>query len=250
MVGERAVLLGVEDLEEGACRISRIRDGELVDLVQDEDRVLRAGPFHALDDPAGERPDVSPPVPPYLRLVLDTAEADPDIFSPKRIRDAPPEARLPGAGRAREEEDRALLLLLELHDREVLDDPLLDLLKAVMVALEYAAGLLDIDALLLGGPGESEQEVEVVSYPLTLMVLAPARLEFLQFGESFLPDLLGHRRALDPLPVAFLAGGAVASVELLLDHPELLAEHRLAVRLPDLLRGFFRHLDPEVDALV
>ncbi|WP_243669864.1 hypothetical protein [Methanoculleus chikugoensis] len=57
-----------------------------------------------------------------------------------------------------------------------------------MVALQHPAGLLDIDALLLDRPGgEIEQEVEVVpDPPLALVVLAPARLEFLQFGKSFL----------------------------------------------------------------
>ena len=207
MVGERAVLFGVEDLEEGTCRIAGVGVGKLIDLVEDEDRVLRPGPLHALDDPPGERPDVGPSVPPNLRLVFDAAEADPDVLPAQGVRDAFAQARLPGAGWAGEEEDRALLLLLEFHDREVLDDPLLDLIEAVVVALEHLAGFVDIDALLLlDRPGEVEQEVEVVSNPLALVVLAAARLKFFELGKRLLPDLIRHRRALDPLTVAFLAG--------------------------------------------
>ncbi|KAF5052999.1 hypothetical protein DSECCO2_402880 [anaerobic digester metagenome] len=251
VVRERVVLLGVEDLEEGARRVAGVGDGEFVDLVEDEDRVLRPGLLHPLDDPAGERPDVGPPVPPDLCLILDAAEADPDVLPPQCVGDALAEARLPGAGRAGEEEDRALLLLLELHDREVLDDPLLDLLEPVVVALEHLPGLVDVDdLLLLDRPGEVEQEVEVVPDPLALVVLAAAGFKFLQLRERLLPHLFRHRRALDPLTVAVFAGGAVAAVELVLDHLELLAEHRLAIRLADLIRGLLRDLDPDLDPLL
>ncbi len=250
VVRERAVLLGVEDLEEGARRVSRIGDGKFVDLVEDEDRVLRPCSLHALHDPSGQRPDVGPPVPSDLRLVFDAAEADPDVLPPEGVCDALPEACLAGAGRACEEEDRTLLLLFEFHDRQVLDDPLLDLRKAVMVALEDVAGLLDIDALLLlHRPGKVEQEVEVVSDPLALVVLAAAGLEFFELCKCLLPHLVRHRRALDPLPVSLLAGSVVASIELLLDHLQLLPQHRLAVRLTDLVGYLSGNIDPDGDAL-
>ncbi len=251
MVRERAVLFGVEDLEEGACRVPRVRVGELVDLVEDEDGVLRPGPLHALDDPPGKRPDVGPPVPPDLRLVLDPAEADPDVLPAEGVGDALSEARLPGAGRACKEEDRALFLLFEFHDRQVLDDPLLDFLKTVVVAVEHAPGLLNIDRLLLlDRPGQVEQEVKVIPDPLALVVLAAARFKFLQFDERFLPHLFGHRRALDPLPVSVVAGSAVVSVEFFLDNPELLPEHRFPIRPVDLLGRLSGHIDPDLDAFL
>ena len=70
-------------------------------------------------------------------------------FLSQRLCDALSEARLTGAGRSREEEDRALLLALQFHDREVLDNPFLDFLKAVVVAFENFSRNLDIDAFLL-----------------------------------------------------------------------------------------------------
>ncbi len=228
-----------------------MRVADLVDLVEDEDRVLRPGPPDPLDDPAGQRADVGPPVPPDLRLVPDTAKADPDVLPTQGIRDAPSEACLARARRAHEEEDRALLLLLELHDRQMLDDALLDLLEAVVVAIQDAAGLFDVDALLLlNRPGKVEQEVEVVPYPLTLVVLAPTHLELFELSECLLPHLVGHRRALDPLPVVAIAGGALDLAEFFPDHPELLPKQRLPVCFPDLLGGLPGHLDLEGDALV
>ena len=52
MVGERVVLRGVEDLEQRARRIALERDAELVDLVEQEHRVLGARLLHALEDAA------------------------------------------------------------------------------------------------------------------------------------------------------------------------------------------------------
>ncbi len=66
-------------------------------------------------------------MPPDLGFVPDAAEADPDVFAPECLCDAFAKARLARAGRAGKEEDRTLLLLLQFHDREVLDDPFLDL---------------------------------------------------------------------------------------------------------------------------
>ena len=81
----------------------------------------------------------------------------------------------------------------EFHDREVLDDPFLDLLKAVVVALEHAAGLCDIDALLLFRyPREVEQEVEVVPDHGTFMVLAAPGLEFLCLDECLFAHIIRH----------------------------------------------------------
>ncbi len=103
------------------------------------------------------------------------------------------EAGLAGSGRACEEEDRSLLLLLQFHDRKVLDDPFLDFFKAVVVAFEYHTGLFDIDALLLFRyPREIEQEIEVISYHRTFMVVGATSLEFFHLDQCLFADIVRH----------------------------------------------------------
>lgn len=64
----------------------------------------------------------------------------------------------------------------------MLDNPFLNLLETIVVTLEHAAGLVDINALLLFGyPREVEQEIEVVTDHGTFMILAATGLEFLYF---------------------------------------------------------------------
>ena len=79
------------------------------------------------------------------------------------------ERGLADAGRPDEAEDRALLVLLELADREVLDDALLDLLEAVVVLVEDLAHLRDVHVVLVVcGPRQVEDPVEVGAHDRVL----------------------------------------------------------------------------------
>ena len=72
------------------------------------------------------------------------------------------ERGLADAGRADEAEDRALLVLLQLADGEVLEDALLDLLEAVVVLVEDLADLRDLEVVRrLTVPRQIEDPVEV-----------------------------------------------------------------------------------------
>src|ERR1044071_3965976 len=102
---------------------------ELVDLVEHEHRVVGAGLLDALDDPTRQRADVGAAVAADLGLVAHAAERDPAELAADRARDRATERGLADAGRAREAQDRALLVVLELADRHVLDDALLDLVE-------------------------------------------------------------------------------------------------------------------------
>jgi hypothetical protein len=74
VVAERLVLLGVEDLEERRGRVAAEVGADLVDLVEDEDGVRRAGLREALHDPARHRADVRAAVAPDLGLVVHAAQ--------------------------------------------------------------------------------------------------------------------------------------------------------------------------------
>ena len=71
-----------------------------------------------------------------------------DELAPERARDRLAERRLADAGRADEAEDRAGDVVLQLRDGEVLDDPLLHLLEVVVVLVEDAPRLLEVEVVL------------------------------------------------------------------------------------------------------
>ncbi len=75
VVLEGVVLLRVEHLEQRRARVAAEVHADLVDLVEHEDRVVRAAGLDVLDDPAGQRADVGAPVTADLGLVVDAAEA-------------------------------------------------------------------------------------------------------------------------------------------------------------------------------
>ena len=107
---------------------------------------LRAGLADALDDVARQRADVGAPVAADLGLVVDAAEACAHELAPGRARDAWPSEVLPTPG-GPTAQDRALPLRVELADREILQDALLDLGQAVVVLVEDLAGLGDVNVV-------------------------------------------------------------------------------------------------------
>ena len=76
MVAEGVVLLGVENFEQRRGRVATEVVPNLVDLVEHEDRVDRAGLLHALDDLTGKGADVGAPMTANRCLVVNAAEAD------------------------------------------------------------------------------------------------------------------------------------------------------------------------------
>ena len=162
MVGEGAVLLGVEHLEQRAGRVAVVVGAELVHLVEHEERVARAGAADAADDAAGQGADVGAAMPADLGLVAHAAERLAHELAPERARDRTAERGLAGAGRADEAEDGRAGVGLELADHEVFEDALLDLLQAVVVLVEHRAGVLEVE-IVIGehGPGHVGQPLEV-----------------------------------------------------------------------------------------
>ena len=109
VVVHEAVVLGrVEHLEQGARRVSLERDAQLVDFVEQEDRVLGAGLLHSLDDPARHGADVGTAVPADVRFVSRAAQGDADVLPSHRSGDRLGHRGLADAGRAHEEENGTL----------------------------------------------------------------------------------------------------------------------------------------------
>ena len=98
--------------------------------------LLRARGLDALDDPAGQGPDVGAAMAANLGLVMDAAEAHPDELAAHGPGDALAQAGLAHAGRAHEQQDRAADGVREGAHREVLEDALLDLLQTVVILVQ------------------------------------------------------------------------------------------------------------------
>ena len=101
----------------------------------------------------GQRADVRPAVAADLGLVAHAAEGDADELAAQRAGDRLAERGLADAGRAGEQDDGARAAAaddLEAAlgaagaDGEVLHDPVLDLVEAVVVGVEHRAGGGDV----------------------------------------------------------------------------------------------------------
>ena len=138
VVAEGVVLRRVEHFEEGGGRVAPEVGADLVDLVEQDDRVHRTGLLDRPHDASGQRADVRTPVAADLRLVPDTAERDPDELAAHGVRDGLAERGLADAGRADQgqhgtaapaADDAEAAVGAALAHREVLGDALLHVLR-------------------------------------------------------------------------------------------------------------------------
>ena len=272
VVGEAVVLRRVQHLEQRARRIALEGDAELVDLVEQENRVLRAGLFHALEDPAGQRSDVGAPVAADVGLVAGAAQRDADVLAPHRPGDRLGDRGLADARRAGEEEDaaarpsrlagllldgaglrlpvdgvglllglglfgRLARLLRKLPHRQELENPILDVLQAVVVLVEDARRLGNVQLLLGAGvPGQLRDRLEIRADDLRLHRLAADASQPVPLPVGLLAGVLREIQSVE-LRLELLepvVGGAVAFAQLLLDRLELLAQVHLALAAADL----------------
>ena len=79
--------------------------------------------------------------------VVHAAESDADELAVEGAGDGAPERGLSNTWRSDEAEDGALHVTAQFADREELDEPLLDLVEAVVVLVEDAAGVCDIEVV-------------------------------------------------------------------------------------------------------
>ena len=114
---------------------------------------------------------------------------------------------------------------------EVLDDPVLHVLEAVVVGVEDGAGRGDVGGVLRADvPRQVEHGVEPGADVRRLRALVAGPLEAVDLAQHRHAHLVRHVRGLDPGPVVVGAVG-LALAELLADRGELLAEQELALVL-------------------
>ena len=252
VIGEGVVLFGIEHLEQRRGRVAAEVHAELVDLVEDEQRIVRAGVAQALDDAAGQRADVGAAMAANLGLVADAAKRQPHELASEGARDRSAERGLAGARRPDEAQDRTLGVVLELAHGEKLEDALLDFFEVVVILVEHCARVLDVEVVFgRHAPRQADEPVEVGAHDGMLGRLGRDHLEALEFLVGDLARLGRHLRLFD-LFFDFLDFGAarVAVAQLFLNRLKLLAQVVLALILVELglhlrldLVPQFEHLD-------
>ena len=196
VVRKRVVLLRIEHFEQRTRRISVVRDPQLIHFVEHHDRIGNTALLDPVHDPAGHRSDISPAVAADIRLIPHAAEADADIFPVQRFRNALSDTCLAGARCADKQEDRTRLLFFEIHDRDLLNNTLLDLFESEVVLLKHLLRLLEIDLLhLLFFPVQPGDKIQIIIEHARLraavrLLLEPAQhLECLRLGRFVHPGL-------------------------------------------------------------
>ena len=248
VVAERVVLLRIEHLEHGRGRIAMDAGAELVDLVQHHHAIARTGLADALDDVARQRADIGAPVAADLRLVVHAAERHAHELAVHGARDRLAERGLADARRSDEAQDRRLARRRELAHGEEFDDAALDLVEAVVIRVEDAARLGDVDRLVLRQlPGKLGQPVEIGADHAVFALRLRHALEPAQFLPGLVLDLLRHAGVGDLLfKLGQLLGLAfLAFAELLLNRRHLLAQQHLALTLVERRLGLLADLGGE-----
>ena len=237
------VLRRIEHLEQRRRRIAAPVGAELVDLVEHDDGIHRAGVAQRAHEPAGQRADVGAAMAADLRLVANAAERHPDELPAGRSRDRFADRGLAGSRRPDQRQDDAGSAVLghaalgpQLAHGQVLGDAPLHVVEAFVVGVEHLARVHRIEPLLGPlGPRHGQQPVEIGADHRRLGVRLAHPLETIQLALGLLTHRVGHAGVRDLLPV-LVGDRAVAFAELLADRVHLPAQEVLALLL---LRAVF-----------
>ena len=140
VIAERAVLFGIEDLQQRRGRIAAEIGAQLVDFIEHEDRIARSRAADVLDDLARKRADVGSPMAADLRLVAHAAQRNADELPPHGVGDRSAERRLADARRTDKAKDGRLARRSQFENREVLEDAFLDLFQIVVIPIQNLLG--------------------------------------------------------------------------------------------------------------
>src|SRR6185437_6809599 len=244
MIGEGVVELRVEDFHERGRRIAPKIHGHLVNFVEDEHGVYRAGLAHHLDDLAGKRANVSAAMAANFGFIAHAAERDAHEFASRGLADGHGEGSLAHTWRADEAENRAFGILDQLANGEEFEDAFLDFFQAVMVFVENFLGALDVadfaGALL---PRHGEHPVEIIAGDSGFRRHWRHHFEPLHLLHGLFLNFLGHARGFDFL-FQLLEFARFAAAQFLLNSFQFFVEVIL------FLGAFHLTLDARVDTAV
>ena len=244
VIPEGTVLLPVQHFQQSRSGVAPHVAAQLVDFVQQKQRISGARLADGIDDPSGHRPHIGFPVAPDIRLIMDAAQGNSSHFPVQCPGHGHSNGGLSHSRRAHQAEDLPLQIRGQLLDRQKLQNPLLHLFQAEVVRVQNLPGRLDVDPLLGGlGPGQLQAHIQVVPQHRGLR-----RAEGLLLQVHYLFEQLGlhllRQLGIGNLPA--VGGQLIVAVlsQLLLDHPHLLPQKGVLLVLGHVL------LDPALDALL
>ena len=162
MVAERAVLLRIQGFQQGRGGIAPKICPEFIDLVHHENGVVGTALPQALEDSAGQGPDIGPAMPADLRFIPDTPQGNPNEFSFKRPGNGLSQGCLAHPRRAHKTKNRPFHFGIQFQDAQVFQDAVLDFIQPVMIGIQYFFCRFNINDILCGfAPGQLHQPVQV-----------------------------------------------------------------------------------------
>mmetsp|Transcript_13182 Transcript_13182/g.22349 ORF Transcript_13182/g.22349 Transcript_13182/m.22349 type:complete len:435 (-) Transcript_13182:492-1796(-) len=201
VVGELVVLLGVEDLQQHASRVSLLTPlAQLVDLVNQDDWVFDLDLLEGANDLAGDSSEVGPSEALERGSVSVAAQGDAVELAAERLGDGLTDGSFAYSGGADEAEDLALDGVVEFSDGDKLEDALLDLVHAVVALVEDVLGHAEVEVVLgVDAVGHLGEVLQVGLGGLPLAVVLLHLHEALHLLVDDLHDVLRHALALEVL---------------------------------------------------
>ena len=148
MVLKRAVLFGIEHLKQRCGRIALKALTELIDLIEQDEGVIRARLLHSRHDATRHGADVGAAMAHDVRFVAHAAEGNTHVLAAGRLGDRARNGRFANARRADKANDLPRRLVRELAHGERLQKSCFNLFHAVMVAVENFLRAVEVQALL------------------------------------------------------------------------------------------------------
>ena len=149
-----------------------------------------------------------------ISFIPNAAETHADIFAAESSGNTAADRSFAGAGSAHEEQDRALLLLTKVHDRDLLNDTLFDFLQSIMILIENLLRLVKINIFRrLCLPGKAGHKIEIIIKHAGLLRIRALLLQTVQDFLRLGPRRFIHARLFDLL-LEFLHIGHVLGMHL------------------------------------
>jgi len=221
---KHVVLFRIEYFQQGRARVATKIRSQLVHFVEQQHRVDGAGLFHHLNDLARQRADVGTPMAANFRFIAHATKTEPHKLSSRRAAIDFPRLVLPTPGGPTKQRIDPFGILHQLAHREILENPVLNLLQTKMIFVQNSSALvrsrISFDFCFQGTETSQSMYVRETVPSADIGGMASSRWQFLQrpflglFAHAGFFDLLlelVHFRALI-LAAKFLVDRLICSL--------------------------------------
>ena len=163
MIREGIILLRIQHFQQRAARITAVIVGKLINLIQHHNRIRNSASLDAFHDAARHRSNVCTAVSANFRFVARAAQTDADIFPVQRPGNALPDGSFAGTRRTYKQKNRAGLFLVQIHDRDLLQDTVFHFFQAIVIFIQNLCSFFQINRLhRLCLPGKASHEIKII----------------------------------------------------------------------------------------